>query len=422
MENNRIIPISIEETETQSLSKAYEYRLKKVLIYSIAFCVICVILYLWERTFFAFDKTIDNALLGTFGDFIGGVLGTFIALYTLFILIRTLQNQIKTNENVIKTNENIIQTNQASVGLMDFQIFDNKFTTLMNLYQEAVKSYRKDDKYGREAFDLLVDEFKNKNFENNWFYNRRCKAAIRYYEPFYASNRAEMSIHLRMLYLLYRMLAYADINDETRVEYAKTIRGQLSENEMYILRYNCLCSYGEKMRDFVNQFNLLKHLPVMSLLEFNKWREKAATEECINALDTLFITLHKEIKELLVSDKTGYNRITKEISPKYNITIVKEENGKKLVISIQICSIPKKGIPKSAIEKALDRFTNSEIQNIFQDYFTELFVISNFYCYNNINDLHYKNRLKKHDTFTSICYEITKDYPIILSQRQLLNP
>lgn len=420
MGNSKIILISSEETQSQVLSQKYEYRLREVLKYSVLFCSVAGLLFLWKRSFFVFNETIDNGLLGTLGDFIGGVLGTFIALYTLVVLIRTLQNQIKTNENVIKTNETTIQTNKASISQMQYQIFDNKFTTLLNLYQDAINDYRKEDNYGKEAFDELVDDFKNGEFENNWFYNRRCKAAVRHYEPFYVSNRASMSVHLRMLYLLFRMLAYADINEETRIEYAKTIRGQLSENELFVIRYNCLCSYGEKMRDFANQFNLLKHLPIMSLLEFRKWTKMAETEDCINALDSLFIKLRKDIKELLIGQS---DNLQNEISRKYRINIRKENQGKKLHLVIYICNTINQGVQKTAIEKALDKFNNEDIQSFFQDYFTELFLVSNFYNYNNINDLHYKRCVKYIDNVnTEIHFEITKEYPIILSQRQLRNP
>lgn len=420
MEDNKIILISSENTQAQVLSQKYEYRLREVLKYSFIFCSIAGLLFLWKRSFFVFNETIDNGLLGTLGDFIGGVLGTFIALYTLVILIRTLQNQIKTNENVIKTNETTIQTNKASISQMEYQIFDNKFSTLLNLYQEAINNYRKGDKCGKEAFDELVDDFKKEEFENNWFYNRRCQAAVRHYEPFYVCNRVSMSVHLRMLYLLFRMLAYADINEETRIEYAKTIRGQLSENELFVIRYNCLCSYGKKMRDFANQFNLLKHLPVMSLLEFSKWRKIADTEECINALDSLFVTLRKDIKELLIGQS---DYIQNDISRKYRVSISKENQGKKLRLVICVCNTTNQGVQKPAIEKALDKFNNKDMQSFFQDYFTELFIVSNFYNYNNINDLHYRRCVKYiNNVNTEIHYEITKEYPIILSQRQLRNP
>ena len=112
-----------------------------------------------------------------------------------------------------------------------------------------------------------------------------------------------MSVHFRNLYLLVKMIGETDNVDEggnimlkevDRVTYAKSIRGQLSEGEMLFLRYNCLTDRGDKMKPLVNQFNLLKHLPIMSLLEFRAHRNKISSQREINTLDSHFIILDCE--------------------------------------------------------------------------------------------------------------------------------
>lgn len=418
-----IIKIEEKKTPSEIICQVHELRLKKVLVFSAFFCFIGLLLYLWKRDFFLFNETVDHELLGTLGDFIGGVLGTAISFYALYILIDTFKNQIKTNENVTKTNDSVIKTNEATASQMSYQVFDNKFTTLLNLYQEAINNYGKDDLRGQKAFDALVDDFKKEPFKNNWVYSRRQKAAVLHYEPFYVSNRALMSIHLRMLFLLFKMLAHADIDEKTRVEYAKTVRGQLSENEMFVIRYNCHCHYGQKMQDYANQFNLLKHLPVMSLLEFYKWRDIAGTQECINALDSLFVSLRKDITGLFANESNESRSLQKEISKKYIFSIEKKNRGKELVFTIQKNNVSCQGTPKPTIEVALDKFDNEDLQNLFQDYFRELLVISNFQQYNNMENLKYKRKLSEKDAaHTMIEFKITKEYPIILSQRQLQNP
>lgn len=419
----KIVNIGTEKTSSEIICQEHEFRLKRILFFSAFFCFIGLLLYLWKRNLFLFSETVDHELLGTLGDFVGGVLGTGISIYALYILTDTFKNQIRTNENVTRTNDSVIKTNEATASQMNYQIFDNKFTTLLSLYQDAIKNYGKDDLRGKKAFDALVDDFKEVPFENNWVYSRRHKAAILHYEPFYVSNRALMSIHLRMLFLLFKMLAHADIDEKTRVEYAKTIRGQLSENEMFVIRYNCHCHYGQKMQVYANQFNLLKHLPVMSLLEFYKWRDIAGTQECINALDSLFVSLRKDITGLFANESNENRSLQKEISKKYIFFIEKKERGKELIFTIQKNNVSCQGTPKPAIEVALDKFDNENLQNLFQDYFRELLVISNFQQYNNMKNPKYKRKLSEEDaTHTMIEFKITKEYPIILSQRQLQNP
>lgn len=48
------------------------------------------------------------------------------------------------------------------------------------------------------------------------------------FDDFYAENRPECSVHFRILYLLVSLMAEADIDEESRVLYAKCIRGQLA--------------------------------------------------------------------------------------------------------------------------------------------------------------------------------------------------
>lgn len=118
--------------------------------------------------------------------------------------------------------------------------------------------------------EQLVKEFLEQDFETALEYKRRSQKAVAMFDDFYAENRTESSVHFRVLYLLVCLIAEADIDEESRVMYAKCIRGQLSEGEMDVIRYNCVTANGSKMQQFINQFNLLKHLPLMSIFEFRK--------------------------------------------------------------------------------------------------------------------------------------------------------
>ena len=42
--------------------------------------------------------------------------------------------------------------------------------------------------------------------------------------------------------------------------YAKTLRAQLSSQEVVLLMYNCLFDYGKDMKPLVEKYTLLKHL------------------------------------------------------------------------------------------------------------------------------------------------------------------
>ena len=64
----------------------------------------------------------------------------------------------------------------------------------------------------------------------------------------------------------------------------------LCDEEMIMLRYNCLTNKGRNMQEFVNQFNLIKHIPLMSLLEFKKWKAKIGGDEALVSCISFYST------------------------------------------------------------------------------------------------------------------------------------
>lgn len=88
------------------------------------------------------EWVIKHDVVGTYGDFIGGVLGTIIALYSAYLLVRTLGNQLSVNGDVMDTNKNVINTNKKTIYQSFLQIFDNKFGTLFSIYQQAKLNYQ----------------------------------------------------------------------------------------------------------------------------------------------------------------------------------------------------------------------------------------------------------------------------------------
>ena len=331
----------INQSEFLSENKKHAISTGKTndILFVIAFIVslIFIGLSVWlfcNNNIYKGDKewVIKHDVVGTYGDFIGGVLGTMIALYSAYLLVRTLGNQLSVNGDVMDTNKNVVNTNKKTIYQSFLQIFDNKFGTLFSIYQQAKLNYQCEIQqvqkkiiknggtqkeiiihktiviHGAEALEYLADQFSNTKYNDKRTYLNRVKSATNAFDEFYSEHRREMSVHFRNLYLLAKYIGETDnvdeegdikLTEQDRVEYAKSIRGQLSEGEMLLLRYNCLTSRGERMRTFVNQFNLTKHLPIISLLEFRKHRDKLRSDRDANTLDTHFIALKKRIKEYI---------------------------------------------------------------------------------------------------------------------------
>lgn len=376
------------------------------------------------------EYPIDNDLFGTYGDFIGGVVGTIVAFYSAFLLVKTLQSQENVNQSVIETNNQISIASGKELYNTLLEVFNNKFERFMTCYQKAIDNYvlEKNNELlmGRKAFEKIASEFICNDFTNNNDYLRRTQSAISKYMDFYSNNRLYLAVHFRMLYLLTSLVSTSGLETNDKVLYAKLIRGQLSESEMTLLRYNCHSEYGVKMQKICNEFNLIKHLPVMQLLEFqehyNNLKKVAKSEnikELIVGLDTMFITIRKYAKNIL--EKDGPMKITYDKCKSYIIDLRVTEDRKMFTMTLVKDTIVERrggGIRLSATEKALDYYTGEQLNKLFKDYLTELFYVSNFYQYNEEKNVDKGVSAKNGSTY-SFTLTINSNKRLALSSNQV---
>lgn len=374
------------------------------------------------------EYPVDNGLFGTYGDFIGGVVGTIVAFYSAFLLVKTLQSQENVNQSVIETNNQISIASGKELYNTLLEVFNNKFERFMTCYQNAIDNYvlEKNNEVltGRKAFEKIASEFINNDFTNNNDYLRRTQSAISEYVDFYSNNRLYLAVHFRMLYLLTSLVSTSGLETNDKVLYAKLIRGQLSESEMTMLRYNCHSEYGVKMQKYCNEFNLIKHLPVMQLLEFKmhynilKSAIDGNVKELVVGLDTMFITLRKYAK--MVLDKDSQRNITYNGGKRYSIVMSVTEDRKKFTLELKIDSgAERRGSGRlSSAEKALDCYDSSQLEQLFRDYLSDLFYASNFYLYNGKENVS-KGNFSKTGDIISYTFVIEHEKRLALSSKQM---
>lgn len=375
------------------------------------------------------EYPIDNGLFGTYGDFIGGVVGTIVAFYSAFLLVKTLQSQEKVNQSVIETNNQISIASGKELYNTLLEVFNNKFERFMTCYQKAIDNYviEKNNELltGRKAFEKIASEFICNDFTNNNDYLRRTQSAISEYMDFYSNNRLYLAVHFRMLYLLTSLVSTSGLETNDKVLYAKLIRGQLSESEMTMLRYNCHSDYGVKMQKYCNEFNLIKHLPVMQLLEFKmhynilKSAINENVKELVVGLDTIFITLRKYAK--MVLDKDSQRNITYNGGKRYSIVMSVTEDRKEFTLELKKdCGAERRGggTRLSSAEKALDCYERSQLEQLFRDYLSDLFYASNFYLYNGKENVRKGNFSENGDIIT-YTFVIEHEKRLALSSKQM---
>ena len=93
------------------------------IIITLLFVGIFAYIFKWQHIIHWFDNeyVVNHELLGTYGDFIGGVLGTIFALISILILIRTFNQQRAVTEKNKEQIEN--------------QRFNDLLFELLRLYQ-----------------------------------------------------------------------------------------------------------------------------------------------------------------------------------------------------------------------------------------------------------------------------------------------
>jgi Putative phage abortive infection protein len=78
------------------------------------------------------------------------------------------------------------------------------------------------------------------------------------YEEFYLTAETHLAHYFRMLYRILRWVDTADVPEKSF--YAKTLRAQLSSQELILILYNCGLERGAKMKPLVERYAMLKHI------------------------------------------------------------------------------------------------------------------------------------------------------------------
>lgn len=359
------------------------------LILFVVFIISSSILFGWAASKYDWTSPIDYNLFGALGDFIGGVLGTILMMLSALLVVRTFIYQ----QSVTLSNERQLET----------QRFNNLFFELMNLYHTEVaelcgqdfKLYKKinqeDDtevvkqelRYNdKDFFDVLKEKLQKKYKNGNSFTLNR-QLALRHYMDFYIENKAKMGAYYRTLYRIYDLIDNADLDENSKKNYLKIVRAQLTESELFFLRYNATTYYGRNFIKYINKYNILKHLPAFELLEFKDWWDGLNKTEK-TGINIIFDFVNKKIREMLCNSEepTIITRID-DISPRYSMIL-----EKKNVCDLLITVIIKKAARNNMVEfSALDNYDNKKIQQLLDCFIKEVIIYSNFEQYNNTKDL-----------------------------------
>lgn len=353
------------------------------IIITLLFVVIFAYIFKWQHILHWFDNeyVVDHELLGTYGDFIGGVLGTIFALISILILIRTFNQQRVVTEKNKEQIEN--------------QRFNDLFFELLRLYQSEISELcgtivreRGNEKitinYNNKDFFDFEKELLQRAFQPTTSYEGNIRGAINLYMLFYIKHRTKVAACFRTLYRIYDLLDNAELKENVKKNYLKIIRAQLTDSELFFIRYNGMTYYGDNFTKYINKYNILKHLPAFDLLEFKDWWKDLNKIER-TGINIVFHNSTRLLRRILLKrDSNVVFRIPGE-NLKYGFEIKTKSNYEVEVI-LQIDNSQKNNIMEYV---GFEKFSNKKIQALLDCYLKEIFIYSSFEKFNKEQDLEF---------------------------------
>ncbi|MBS3797131.1 putative phage abortive infection protein [Pseudoalteromonas sp. BDTF-M6] len=271
-------------------------RIYKLALWLLVILIPLIVFFLWKNNY-SISAPIDDGKFGTFGDFVGGVLGSVWSLCGVLLFYNALKEQradFQTNRTALDKQVDALKTQSEEFKLQrqEFSLQREELKQSRNVFKEQSKTLmqqRLDSIYFSllDLYNTVVSELNNNCPSGNYFKELRTelyaqtlgnahlindyKTSNDIYLGVFYSKKEELTHYFRLVYRIIKTIDDSEIDDEEKFIYIKILRSQLSENELLALYYNSHSYYGENSYKLILKYNLLKHLPSISKLEVYKF-------------------------------------------------------------------------------------------------------------------------------------------------------
>lgn len=356
--------------------KSYSTYINITYILSIIISILFTFGFLHGRVLFKWDEYVLNTeVVGHYGDFIGGAIGTLVSIVLLYYTLNLQRRDSEKNVQVYKQ-----------------QQLNDLFFHLLQQYDDILKTFKTrttDDNelQGRKALHFKLKEM-YEQFDVNENDSQSRKHAVSSFLNFYSVSRDFSPIYFRTLFRVFKLLETSDKSLRVHsIQLMKILRAQLSDSELALLRYNGMSRQGAKFVPLINKFNLLKHLPPLELMEYKRWSKKMTLEEqgCTNVL--LLETKHNIQKVLETSSSVeSYSNNPR----KYNINVSSNDEATELKVYLYI----KKNIilNDSDLIRGILKLAENERLSLLLFFVKDCLVLSSFNKLNSYKDLEFDSK------------------------------
>lgn len=289
----------------------------RVLIIGILIIFLGIFIFSWNNWNFSKSSEIELERLTQFSDFIGGLVGPIFALVGVILFYIALTEQKKdfaTNRDALQAQtkaleqqivEFELQRQELSETRQIFKIqtetfrkqqFESTFFNLLNLHHQIVNSIdvsRREQKYpgfesllnknidrnekitvvttGRDCFVIFGNDYREKytKFKSENPEMDELELVKHSYWNFYKKYQSDLGHYFRNLYHIFKFINNSD--EPNKNIYTSLVRAQLSNDELFLLFYNCTSNLGnEKFLPLIEKYNLLQNLNIDNLINFEK--------------------------------------------------------------------------------------------------------------------------------------------------------
>lgn len=271
-------------------------------------------MFLWNDLSFDFREKINSEKFGHLGDFVGGLMGSLWALAGVFLFYKALTEQrddFSNNREALRLQVEALEQQIEEFKLSrqeqrlsrkvyeeqsktaKIQQFDSSFYSLLNVYLN-IKNHL--NSISPDFFKDLVGEISAKHDTSIESPIEQRKILISSFNQIYNDKREVLSSYFRALYRLLSIIDSAtNLTEKEKFNYAKILRAQLSDYELIVLSYNSYTFLGKKTQYFILKYNLLKHIPVLSLPSICDYQDLSDKGNLAVLVDTLSKFLQKHV-------------------------------------------------------------------------------------------------------------------------------
>jgi hypothetical protein len=206
----------------------------------------------------------DTSNLGTFGDFVGGVVNPILTFLTFVGLLMTIVLQQKAAASADLAAQKTEATLSEQLVSQKRQSFEATFFQMLTLHNTIVNSMDIKrvsnpgflDLHGRDCFKFFHNELLT-------YYNLHTGGARSELENIQIAFRSlwqerqqDLGHYFRYLYNIIRFTDEANVDHR----YMKLLRAQLSDYELVIILYNSLTDAGQNFRRYIDKYDLMDNL------------------------------------------------------------------------------------------------------------------------------------------------------------------